>query len=86
MTGKRYEPGKLDSGSTDAPVYTERYHCEIVELWIIADSPDDPGRPLRREASADLGRQSLGVPGTEAGQFQRPRDLAFAPDGSLLRR
>jgi DNA-binding beta-propeller fold protein YncE len=43
--------------------------------------PQDPFTEDKRlELSAD---KVIGIPGSEPGQFQRPRDLAVAPDGSL---
>ncbi len=56
------------------------------QLWNYGSAPTtqaiqaDPYEGKQVLLSAD---KVWGVPGTEAGQFQRPRDLAFAADGTL---
>jgi predicted membrane-bound mannosyltransferase/DNA-binding beta-propeller fold protein YncE len=58
----------------------------VAQIWDYGTSPSpesiiaDPYEGKSRTLNAD---RTFGSPGTDPGQFQNPRDIAVAPDGSL---
>ncbi len=56
------------------------------KLWNYGAAPSAevaPVDPFDEKHTSLTAQRVIGGPGTEQGQFNRPRDLAFAPDGSL---
>ena len=85
--------GKVVGRDMSLPAWSPSAHMRLYirkditsKLWNYGAAPapqaalEDPFEKNRQSLTAE---RVIGGPGTQAGQFNRPRDLAVAPDGTL---